>query len=63
VNDTYWGPKLERTRDRDVLDAQALARAGWSVVRLWEHVPLTDAVAAVEAALITAEGDSSVGTS
>lgn len=49
------GPKLERTRERDMLDGQALARAGWKVVRLWEHLPLADAVASVEAALAAAE--------
>jgi DNA mismatch endonuclease (patch repair protein) len=51
VNDEYWGPKLARTRHRDLLDVEALARAEWHVVRLWEHVPLTEAVASVEAVL------------
>jgi DNA mismatch endonuclease (patch repair protein) len=38
---------VERDRAADA----ALAAAGWRVVRIWEHVPLADAVAAVTAVL------------
>jgi DNA mismatch endonuclease, patch repair protein len=51
VNEWYWAPKLRRTMERDAAADAALAAAGWRVVRLWEHVPLVDAVAAVLAAL------------
>lgn len=51
VNGDYWGPKFERTRFRDERDTAALEEAGWTVLRLWEHVSLPDAVAAVEEAL------------
>ena len=51
VNEWYWAPKLRRTIERDRAADAALAAAGWRVVRIWEHVPLTDAVAAVTAAL------------
>ena len=51
VNEWYWAPKLRRTMERDRAADAALAAAGWRVVRIWEHVPLTDAVAAVTAAL------------
>src|SRR3984885_15622764 len=51
VNDWYWAPKLRRNVERDRAADAALAAAGWRVVRIWEHVPLTDAVAAVTAAL------------
>jgi DNA mismatch endonuclease (patch repair protein) len=33
--------------ERDRAADEALAQAGWTVVRLWEHVPLEDAVSAV----------------
>jgi DNA mismatch endonuclease (patch repair protein) len=51
VNEWYWAPKLRRTMERDRAADAALAAAGWRVVRIWEHVPLADAVAAVTAAL------------
>src|SRR5258708_31817850 len=51
VNEWYWAPKLRRTVERDRAADAALAAAGWRVVRIWEHVPLTDAVTAVTAAL------------
>jgi DNA mismatch endonuclease (patch repair protein) len=51
VNEWYWAPKLRRTVERDRAADAALAAAGWRVVRIWEHVPLTDAIAAVTAAL------------
>jgi DNA mismatch endonuclease (patch repair protein) len=50
-NDWYWLPKLAKNVERDRAADEALARAGWTVVRLWEHVPLADAVAAVVAAV------------
>jgi DNA mismatch endonuclease, patch repair protein len=51
VNEWYWAPKLRRTAERDRAADAALAAAGWRVVRIWEHVPLPDAIAAVTAAL------------
>ncbi len=50
-NGHYWGPKLARNVARDGADTAQLERAGWTVVRLWEHVPVDEAVDAVEAAL------------
>jgi DNA mismatch endonuclease (patch repair protein) len=46
-NDWYWSPKLTGNVERDRAADAALAQAGWTVIRLWEHVPLPDAVAAV----------------
>ena len=46
-NEWYWSPKLARNTERDRAVDAALADAGWTVVRLWEHVPVHDAVAAV----------------
>jgi DNA mismatch endonuclease (patch repair protein) len=51
VNEWYWAPKLRRTVERDRAADAALAAAGWRVVRIWEHVPLADAIAAVTAVL------------
>jgi DNA mismatch endonuclease, patch repair protein len=56
VNEWYWAPKLRRTVERDRAADAALAAAGWRVVRIWEHVPLADAVAAVTAALTSEAG-------
>ena len=50
-NGDYWRPKLARNVERDNADTEQLEHAGWTVVRLWEHVPVDDAVDAVEAAL------------
>ncbi len=50
-NEWYWSPKLQKNVERDRAADAALAAAGWTVVRLWEHVPVADAVAAVIAAV------------
>lgn len=51
VNEWYWAPKLRRNVERDRAADEALTAAGWQVVRIWEHVSLTDALAAVIAAV------------
>jgi DNA mismatch endonuclease (patch repair protein) len=51
ANEWYWGPKLIRNVERDRVTDAALILAGWTVVRLWEHVPLDEAVATVVTAL------------
>jgi len=53
-NEWYWGPKLLRNVERDRANDTALAVAGWTVIRLWEHVPLDEAVTTVVAALAAA---------
>lgn len=50
-NGSYWGPKLARNAERDRIDTERLENAGWFVVRLWEHVPVEEAVQRVESAL------------
>lgn len=35
-NETYWGPKIERTRQRDQEHIHALENDGWTVVVMWE---------------------------
>jgi DNA mismatch endonuclease, patch repair protein len=46
-NAEYWREKIEtnRARDRDTNDQ--LARAGWHVVRVWEHEDMTSVAADV----------------
>jgi DNA mismatch endonuclease (patch repair protein) len=36
-NTAWWEEKLARVRARDASTDQALAEAGWLVVRIWEH--------------------------
>ena len=50
-NDWYWSPKLARNVERDRTADEALAQAGWTVVRLWEHVAIAEAIDAVVAAV------------
>jgi DNA mismatch endonuclease (patch repair protein) len=35
-NLTYWKPKLERNRARDIRNIEALAAAGWKPLIIWE---------------------------
>jgi DNA mismatch endonuclease, patch repair protein len=35
-NQDYWLPKIERNRERDAVNEQRLADAGWSVLVVWE---------------------------
>lgn len=37
TNVGYWEPKLRRNRERDNETNDELRRAGWTVVRFWEH--------------------------
>jgi DNA mismatch endonuclease (patch repair protein) len=50
-NEWYWSPKLLKNVQRDELNNTALTSAGWTVIRLWEHVPLDDAVNMVVSAI------------
>ena len=43
--------KLDANRARDLDTNAHLAANDWRVMRIWEHVALDDAVAAVQAAL------------
>jgi DNA mismatch endonuclease, patch repair protein len=52
VNTHYWGPKLARVRTRDRTARKLLARAGWLVIRVWEHVPAEQAADLIGKALM-----------
>ena len=49
-NEWYWTPKLRRNVERDGQQDEWLVDAGWTVVRIWEHVPLEEAADTVQAA-------------
>lgn len=44
----YWQAKIERNRRRDVRNFAKLRRAGWFVVRIWEHEVKADVESCVE---------------
>jgi DNA mismatch endonuclease (patch repair protein) len=48
TNSGYWRAKLDRNVDRDRRNDEALAAAGWAVMRLWEHEDPADAARRVE---------------
>lgn len=43
-NANYWNPKIARNMERDAEQTARLEAAGWSVVRVWEHESLADAI-------------------
>jgi DNA mismatch endonuclease (patch repair protein) len=49
TNADYWSDKIEGNTRRDRETDAQLADEGWTVVRFWEHDPVTDAADAVEA--------------
>lgn len=52
VNAHYWLPKLDRIKARDRKVRRLLTRSGWTVIRLWEHVPAAHAVDLIRKALV-----------
>ncbi len=52
VNTHYWLPKLDRVKARDRRVRCLLTRAGWTVIRLWEHVPAERAADLIRDALV-----------
>src|SRR6266540_6172372 len=51
ANTTYWAAKLDRNVARDERVDLALRGAGWTVLRLWEHLKPEEAVVRIAAAL------------
>lgn len=47
----FWSAKVAANRARDIATSEELRHAGWTAVRIWEHVALADAVRMVEEAL------------
>jgi DNA mismatch endonuclease, patch repair protein len=53
ANGDFWAKKLQRNVQRDRQVNVALGIAGWTVVRIWEHEPVSAAAARVLAAIRT----------
>jgi DNA mismatch endonuclease (patch repair protein) len=51
ANAAYWQAKLDRNVDRDRADDLALKRAGWTVIRVWEHEDASTAADLIETAV------------
>lgn len=51
ANAAWWRAKLEQNFERDRRNDQALAEAGWAVVRVWEHEDPSAAAGQIEALL------------
>jgi DNA mismatch endonuclease (patch repair protein) len=54
-NAGYWGPKIARNIERDSEQTARLERAGWTVIRAWEHEPVDQVVERVAARIRTAQ--------
>lgn len=50
-NREFWKEKLRRNRERDLRQTAALERAGWRVIRIWEHEDPAEAQVKVVAAV------------
>lgn len=51
ANSAWWRQKIEYNMARDVDTTARLEAAGWTVIRIWSHEPIDEAVAKVRAAL------------
>lgn len=49
-NAAFWADKVHTNRSRDARTNELLASAGWTVLRIWEHVPACEAADLVVAA-------------
>lgn len=52
ANTQYWLPKLTRVKTRDRKVRRLLTGAGWTVIRLWEHVSPERSVDLIRRALV-----------
>jgi DNA mismatch endonuclease (patch repair protein) len=50
-NAAWWAAKISANQARDVDTTAHLESIGWHVIRLWEHVPLTEAVDTISTAV------------
>jgi DNA mismatch endonuclease (patch repair protein) len=50
-NAAFWNQKIDGTIERDRRITAALTDAGWTVIRAWEHEPITEAAERIERAI------------
>ena len=43
TNADFWAAKVEDNRRRDAETDKLMAASGWTVIRIWEHVPVMQA--------------------
>lgn len=53
TNAAWWREKIAANQARDERNTLALEALGWTVIRVWEHVPVDMAVDRVRAAVST----------
>ncbi len=51
ANRDFWDAKVNRNRERDADTDRALEKAGWTVVRFWEHEAPTDVAESIRVAV------------
>jgi DNA mismatch endonuclease (patch repair protein) len=49
ANSDWWRRKLEANVERDHRNERCLHEAGWTVLRLWEHTPISKMADEIEA--------------
>jgi DNA mismatch endonuclease (patch repair protein) len=47
----YWNQKIARNRARDAAVNEDLNCDGWKVIRVWEHVAVSESVELIESTL------------
>jgi DNA mismatch endonuclease (patch repair protein) len=51
TNSDFWRSKIAKNRARDLETVALLEQDGWRCLRFWEHQPVDECVAAIEAVL------------
>ncbi len=51
ANAEWWRAKLDKNMARDIETTEHLTQAGWTVLRFWEHEPVTDIALRITAAV------------
>ena len=59
TNASFWAEKVAANRRRDADTNERLMAQGWKVVRVWEHEPVAEAAARIEATIAALRNGSS----
>jgi DNA mismatch endonuclease (patch repair protein) len=51
ANAEYWAEKVQRNCERDAETDAILIENGWTVIRVWEHEPVSQIVQRISAAV------------